>query len=307
MKIALIGCGNWGKFILRDLLTLGAEVQVVARSESSINNARELGITDIVSTISELTYPQGIIVATTISSHYSVIEEVAEYFPNIPIFCEKPLTNSYAEAKKLLAQYPNNIFVMDKWRYHQGVIALRDLYQSGEYGALKAIYTTRLSMSNPHMGDDPVWVLLPHDLSILNEILGFIPPARSAQAIIYQDQFESLSCQLGDKPWVQIDVSARSTKRERRMELRFEQHILVLTDGYANQIEVYTWDPKEQSINPNVEFISFKEEMPLLAELEAFVNYLNNKGEKPKSSLKDGVLVVERIEELMKLAKSSIS
>jgi Trk K+ transport system NAD-binding subunit len=33
--VGLVGCGRWGRHILRDLVALGCEVHVVARSEES--------------------------------------------------------------------------------------------------------------------------------------------------------------------------------------------------------------------------------------------------------------------------------
>ena len=303
MKIALIGCGNWGKYILRDLLSLGAEVQVVARSTSSINNAKQLGINKIVNSISELDSPDGVVVATTIGSHYQVIKETLTLFPDAIIFCEKPLTDSQDHALDLLENYSNQVFVMDKWRYHKGIIKLRELYHSGKYGKLIGIATTRLSMSNPHQDADAVWVLLPHDLSIVYEILGFLPESRLAIAETHQQYFESLTAILGKDPWVHINVSARSTRRERRIELRFENHILVLKDGYASEIEIYGWDPVKQEIANEIEKIAFADEMPLLAELKSFLDYINKTGPTPKSSLAEATQVVKVITELMQMAK----
>jgi predicted dehydrogenase len=302
MKIALVGCGEWGKLILRDLLRLGADVQVVARSERGVKNARDFGASCIVPNISEISNIDGAVVATTIGSHYHVISEILERFPNVNIFCEKPITNSYIEAQDLLSKYPKNIFVMEKWRYHQGVIKLRDLYQSGHYGKLQGIYTCRHSQSNPHLDTDPVWVLLPHDLSIINEIIGYIPEARSAVGQFHNENFESLIGTLGFEPWVQMDISARSTKTERRIELRFEKFMLVLNDGYANSIQVYNWDQALQKIILPAQEIAFANEMPLYAELKAFLDYLSKTGPAPKSSLSEAVAVVKRIEDLRKLA-----
>lgn len=230
MKITLIGCGNWGRYILRDLLTLGAEVQVVARSNSSIQNAKEYGATHIISAVSEITEIDGAVVATTIDSHSQVMHEVLDLFPNLPIFCEKPLTASLSEAHKFLPKNKDNIFVMEKWRYHQGICCLRDLSESGRYGKLRGIHTTRLSQANPHIDSDAVWVLIPHDLSIVKEIIGHLPQAISANGQIYEKTFESLSCQLGgqDSPWINIEVSARSTRKERRIELHLENHLEIL-------------------------------------------------------------------------------
>ena len=43
MVVGLVGCGNWGRHILRDLVSLGCEVPVVVRSQESKARAREGG------------------------------------------------------------------------------------------------------------------------------------------------------------------------------------------------------------------------------------------------------------------------
>jgi predicted dehydrogenase len=42
-KILLVGCGNWGKFCARDLISLDVDLSIVAQSDSSIGHAKELG------------------------------------------------------------------------------------------------------------------------------------------------------------------------------------------------------------------------------------------------------------------------
>jgi D-arabinose 1-dehydrogenase-like Zn-dependent alcohol dehydrogenase len=46
--VGLVGCGAWGRFILRDLVSLGARVAVVARSEESKSRATEGGAHEVV-------------------------------------------------------------------------------------------------------------------------------------------------------------------------------------------------------------------------------------------------------------------
>ena len=43
LRIGLVGCGRWGRLILRDLLALGAEVQVTCRSEATMAAALSAG------------------------------------------------------------------------------------------------------------------------------------------------------------------------------------------------------------------------------------------------------------------------
>jgi 3-hydroxyisobutyrate dehydrogenase-like beta-hydroxyacid dehydrogenase len=58
-NVGLIGCGHWGKNILRDLVSLGCRVHVVARSEASIGRATEGGAVSITNDLGGLPEPDG--------------------------------------------------------------------------------------------------------------------------------------------------------------------------------------------------------------------------------------------------------
>jgi hypothetical protein len=57
--------------------------------------------------------------------HADVIRRLAPR--GIPIFVEKPMTPDAEEARRLAATLPGRLFVTDKWRYHPGIEALRDI------------------------------------------------------------------------------------------------------------------------------------------------------------------------------------
>jgi len=54
LSVGLVGCGRWGRFILRDLLSLGCCVTVVSSSEAGRENARAGGAKHIVENIGQL-------------------------------------------------------------------------------------------------------------------------------------------------------------------------------------------------------------------------------------------------------------
>src|SRR5262249_46632918 len=174
--VGLVGCGSWGRFILRDLLTLGCRVTVVARTEASRERAD--GAAEIVGSIDELPEVEGIVVATPTSNHAEVVEE--SLARGVPVFVEKPLTNDVAKAERLAGAADGRLFVMDKWRYHPGVELLARLAQDGSLGEVVGLHTTRIGWGNAHDDVDATWVLAPHDLSIGLEILGHVPEARGA-------------------------------------------------------------------------------------------------------------------------------
>ena len=99
--IALVGCGDWGKNILRDLKTLGAHVTVVAMNHATVTRARDGGADAIVEQIGSL--PQdidGAVVAASTNAHTECVLALAAW--DIPIFVEKPLAASVGEARRVV-------------------------------------------------------------------------------------------------------------------------------------------------------------------------------------------------------------
>jgi predicted dehydrogenase len=290
-RVGLVGCGSWGRYILRDLLSLGCNVSVVARTPESRARAEDAETT--VGSVSELPEVDGIVIATPTTTHAAVLEEVLER--GVPVFVEKPLTNDLAAADRLAAAAPERLFVMDKWRYHPGVELLRDLARDRSLGAVCGLLTTRVGWGNPHDDVDAAWVLAPHDLSIALEILGELPGARAAVADLSGDEVQGLVGLLGERPWHRLEVSVRSPERRREVRLVCEEGVALLADGYSEHVLVHRDDADEP------ERREIATELPLLRELRAFVEHLQG-GPPPRSSAAEGALVVRRIAELRALA-----
>ena len=176
--VGLVGCGRWGRFILRDLVALGCEVTVVSRTEAHRAHAREAGARQVVDDLSALPAVAGVVVAVPVSAHADVVERVL--LRGVPVFCEKPLTNDGARAAQLARAGEGRLFVMDKWRYHPGIRRLAEIARREELGKVVGLRTTRVQPGCPYTDVDAVWILAPHDLSIAIEVLGFVPEPRTA-------------------------------------------------------------------------------------------------------------------------------
>ena len=96
----------------------------------------------------------------------------------MPIYCEKPFTTDVDDAEELVAAAPTSLFVMHKWRYHPGVLALGELARRGDIGRVQGLTTERLQWGEGHGRTDVVWHLAPHDLSIGLELLGGLGAVR---------------------------------------------------------------------------------------------------------------------------------
>jgi predicted dehydrogenase len=296
MVVGLVGCGNWGRHILRDLVSLGCEVPVVARSDESKTRAREGGAAAIVETVASLPRLDGAVVATSTTAHPVVIDELLAR--GVAVFCEKPLTDDPAEADRLANLAPDTLFVMDKWRYHPGVRELTAIAHERRLGAVAGLVTRRVGWGNIHDDVDAVWVLAPHDLAIALEILGALGRPEAAVAQRLGSRVEQLTGLLrGSGWWHTLEVSARSPERRRVIELHCEHGVAMLSDGWAEHVSVFT-DGGEGVAEDRVETPG---ELPLLAELRAFVEHLGG-GPPPLSSAADGAAIVTAIAELRALA-----
>jgi predicted dehydrogenase len=297
--VAVIGCGRWGRHIVRDLLGLGCQVTVLARSEESRSRARETGATRVITSIDELPEVQGLVVATPTASHYEVISRVLDI--GVPIFTEKPMTADPIEAEKLLSQATNRLFVMDKWRYHPGVERLRDLVAAGELGDILGIHTKRLGWGNPHADVDAGWILLPHDLSIILEITGSLPEVVSALGVISDGEVKSASLHLSGPIPIVVEISSLAPLHQRSVTVVGTRGIAALDDGWADHVVRY---PVGAPGEPEIRRDQVSAELPLLRELSAFVDHLSG-GPPPRSSAEEGALIVSRVAKARDLVLSS--
>jgi predicted dehydrogenase len=296
--VGLVGCGSWGRNILRDLVALGCSVLVVDRSDHGQDNARQYGAAATFRGVEELPEVEGIVVAVQVLEHAHVVERLIPR--RVPIFVEKPLTCDPAAAGRIVEAAPDRVFVMDKWRYHPGVERLAALARSGDLGPVVALETVRAGWGNPHRDVDGIWVLTPHDLSIGLEILGHIPSPRAASAEVTTAGVTGLVALLGETPWFRLEVGTRCVPRTRRITLRCRDGLATLVDGSAHHVEVFVGGGIDDT-EPAPEKILVSDELPLLRELRAFLLYLQG-GPPPRSSAAEGALVVETIARLRQMA-----
>lgn len=302
VSIGLVGCGAWGKFILRDLKALGARVAVLAHGEVSHTNALSGGADQIAFDFEDVPEVDAWVVAVPTVLH---AEWLLRLVPtHKPIFCEKPLTPDVVAARHLADIAGERIFVMDKWRYHGGILALADIARSGELGPVLGIKTRRVQWQCPHDDVSMDWILLPHDLSIALEVLGFVPEARAAAAEVTPDGLVGLTGMLDtDGVWLECEVGIRSPTHSRTIELRCRDGVALLGDAYDDALVVQRSDGCTGSAPPPTpELRSVPTDMPLFRELEAFIAHVRGVGPAPRSSAAEGLLIVERITRLRELA-----
>jgi predicted dehydrogenase len=244
----------------------------------------------------------GVVVCTPLPTHFEVISEVLDSFPRAPIFSEKCLTNDLDHAKILANRAPDRLFVMDKWRYHPGIKELGDIALSNEFGEVLGIRTLKMGWGNPHSDVDSIWSLLPHDLSIVLDVLGVVPEPMSAVADSPSPEAYGLTAILGTAPWAVCEVSARSPSEVREVRLHLQRAVAILPSSYSDHVVVIRTEKEMFGKEPRGEARRISQEMPLRAELQAFVDYILDKGPAPKSSTEEGRQIVEAVVRLRTMA-----
>ena len=263
----------------------------MARSNASVARAREGGARYVVDDLNQLGEVEGLVVATPIATHAAVLGQALEI--GVPVFVEKPLCDDSDAAIRLVASAGTRLFVMDKWRYHPGVMGFAAIVREGTLGPVRGLRTVRVQPGNPH-AEDAMWVLAPHDLAICLEVFGELPQARAAVGIWEGERLVTMHGVLdGTHAWHVMEVSEQAPRAERRIELHADDGVAVLEDGWDEHITVYRGEGAERIPTPG--------ELPLLAELRAFVGHLSG-GPPPRSSAAEGAAAVATIWSLRELA-----
>ncbi|MCB1124224.1 MAG: Gfo/Idh/MocA family oxidoreductase [Verrucomicrobiae bacterium] len=290
--IGLIGCGLWGRNILRELTFLQAQVHVFDPDENVRKFASENGAAGTHSSLEASPEVDGYILSTPASLHRSHIEVLSSF--GKPIFTEKPFVLNMEDAQYIRSLGGPPVFVMHVWRYHPAIQEIKEMIASGEIGELELIRTRRFNWTSPRIDVDPVWTLLPHDISIFAELTGKVPHAVYAKAELCAGHpVGMLAVTESTCPCV-AEVSTRYSEKVREVRLQGSQGTAVL-QGDGAQITLNLGD--RFSTQPETRTIRVLEEPALRREIATFLDFLQG-GPDPKTSLKEAVDITRCLTDL---------
>jgi len=292
VRIGLVGCGRWGRNILRDLVTLGCSVVVADPDAAAREQALGAGARGAVPDWRSLAGTvDGYVVATPTSRHAELAAAILA--TGRPVFIEKPMADDLAAAGRLAATGLGRLFVMHKWAYHPGIEGLAGIVASGEFGPLHMLHLRRLQWGQPHADADAVAILAVHDLTILQAILGGIPALQAVAGAWDARGVAGFTAIFGGQPAAVLEASSIWPRQERTIVLSFEAAIVSLEDPLADHLAVRLRrdtvgiarhsEPDERR--------PIATELPLLRELRAFAGHLAG-GPPPKTGVAEGLEAV---------------
>lgn len=179
-RIAVVGCGYWGKNLVRNFHSLGALRLVVDATPAG--RATAAGIDPGVECIADFDTLvdrrdiDAVVLATPAATHHSLGLRLLRAGKDL--FVEKPMALELADGAEMVAEADRlgRILQVDHLlEYHPAFTRLRELAAAGRFGRLLRLHSHRLNFGKVRTEEDALWSLAPHDIAMLVRLAGRAP------------------------------------------------------------------------------------------------------------------------------------
>src|ERR1700678_2758319 len=186
--IGVIGCGYWGPNLVRNFKGLpNCRVKAVCdTSEARLKHMKSLySDVEAVTSFEYLLNEAGIdavVVATPVKHHYALAK--ASLLAGKHTFIEKPMASSSAECEELIEIAQKNGLVLmtgHTFLYSPVIRKIKEIVDQGDIGDIRYICARRLNLGLFQKDINVAWDLAPHDISIIQYIMGEQPIAINCQ------------------------------------------------------------------------------------------------------------------------------
>ena len=176
--VAVVGCGYWGRNLVRNFAEIDA---LVAINDTDTDTATRMAGENRVAqrNFAELLADadiHGIVVAAPAVQHYPLVLEALRAGKDV--FVEKPLSLELFQAEELveLAEQRDRVLMVGHlMQYHPAFVRLKQIVAEGVLGRLQYIYSNRLNLGKVRREENILWSFAPHDLSMILSLVGEEP------------------------------------------------------------------------------------------------------------------------------------
>ncbi|MCA1614335.1 MAG: Gfo/Idh/MocA family oxidoreductase, partial [Acidobacteria bacterium] len=179
VSVAVIGCGYWGKNLVRNFHRLGALAAVCDATPAGRQTAAEIAphipaVADFDDVLRSDV--PGVVIATPAETHYDVARRAL--LAGKDVFVEKPLALTYEQGAALtrLAEESEAVLMVGHvLEYHPAVVKMLELVRAGELGKVRYISSNRLNLGKVRREENILWSFAPHDIAIILRLMGSMP------------------------------------------------------------------------------------------------------------------------------------
>lgn len=310
IKIAQVGCGYWGRNLARNFAEIGALGAVVdGNPDTAAAMVAQHGVP--ARTLNEvLADPtiQGVSFATPAETHAMLSAKALAAGKHV--YVEKPMALTAVECRQMIAdaQRANRVLMVGHLlQYHPIFIALRELVSAGEIGALRYVYSNRLSLGKFRIEEDVLWSFAPHDISMILALANSPVVSVTAQgsAFVTSGIADMTTCQIGFEGNMRghVFTSWAHPFKEQRLVAIGEQGMAVFEDSqpdWDKKLAIYRHKIDTSATVPvptaaQAEYIAVPKGEPLKSECQEFVAAIRE-GRSPRTNGAEGLAVIDVLE-----------
>lgn len=312
-RVAVVGCGLWGRNLVRNFHQLGALKLVCEPSPAG--QATSASISPDVPIFSDFESAlradvEGVVIATPAETHHRLAR--AALMADKDVLVEKPLAlsrRSGSELVELARQRQRILMVGHVLEYHPAVARLRELVGSGVLGRLHYLYSNRLSLGKVRREENILWSFAPHDVAVILRLAQGMPTRVTAAGANYlQPRVADVTVTnlfFPNRVQAHIFVSWLHPFKEQRLVVIGSEKMASFDDVskrlvlYDRRIEWMRGRPRP--VRGEGEEVEFSTKEPLRAECEAFLEAIRTR----RPPLTDGLSGL-RVLEVLDAAQESL-
>jgi predicted dehydrogenase len=250
LRLGVIGYGYWGPNIVRNFIGHHDCKVVTVCDTSSAALARVMaahpgvGVTTDPDAVLLATDIDAVAIVTPVSYHYELAKRALENGKHV--FVEKPFTATSAQAEELIElaeRYRLQIMVDHTFLFTGAVRKIKQLIDVGDLGRIYYYDSTRVNLGLFQHDVNVLWDLAPHDLAIMDHLLGLEPELIVATGGAHVNSLENiayLTVYFPDNVLAHINVNWLSPVKVRTTLVGGQKKMLVWNDlDPAEKLRVY--------------------------------------------------------------------
>ena len=301
LNIALVGCGNWGKNIARNLHTMGFLAYIY---DSNIKLSEKLSYNYSLPTLKlnkifKDHNINAIVIASPAMTHKDIAIEALNNDKDV--FIEKPFCLSLTDAKKLseLATNKNRVLMVGHLlNYHNAFIEMKELIKSGKIGVLQNIRANRQALGAIRSKESVIYDLSAHDISMILSITEELPIDVNVHSIHHHNNIgpDAVSVKLSFSKGVTAIINSdwMCPYKEHKFSVIGTKGSLIFDDT-KTWSEKLLYNPSFVTSKNEIEFlpiekIKIQENEPLKSELKEFIDCVLSR-KRPLTDDKEAVKV----------------
>ena len=316
-RIAVVGCGQWGRNLVRNFHALGAlSALCEAVPERADALSKQYGVRAL-SPDEVLADPaiDGVVLATPAVAHAPLAVRALDAGKHV--FVEKPLALTVSDAQRIrVAADANHRLVMvgHLLQYHPAFLRLRELVAEGKLGRLHYIYSNRLNLGRFRREEDVFWSFAPHDISMILALAADAPESVEAVGHCYLHNkiadVTTTHLRFANGINAHIFVSWLHPFKEQKLVVVGDGGMAVFNDGeaWSNKLLFYphrvVWrDGVPEPTRADATPIVMQPAEPLQAECEHFLQCVSE-GRRPRTDAREGIEVLSVLDAARRSMKS---